>query len=196
MKTKNLLLVGVGGQGVLLASSIISLAAQNSGNDVKMSEVHGMAQRGGVVSTHVRYGEKVYSPLIAVGDADIILAFEAAEALRWSHHLKPEGVLYASPYKLVPPIVSSGRKYSYPENPLNQVRLKVKHMVEVDAFAIAMKLGNPRLANTAMVGALSLHSGIELEHWENAIRKLAPKNTAEPNLLAFHEGRKVAESGA
>ena len=194
MSTKNLLLVGVGGQGVLLASSIISLAAQNSGNDVKMSEVHGMAQRGGVVSTHVRYGDKVYSPLIAAGDADIILAFEAAEALRWCHHLKPDGVLYASPYQLVPPI-ATGKKYNYPEDPLAQVGKKIPNVVTVDAFGIAMKLGNPRLANTALVGALSLHSGIEMENWRKAIEKLAPKKTGPANLKAFDEGRKVAEDG-
>ena len=189
MEIKNLLLVGVGGQGVILASEIIVAAAHHAGMDVKKSEVHGMSQRGGVVSSHVRYGEKVYSPLIESGQADVILAFEAAEALRFTHELKAEGVLYTSPYTLVPPI--AGKKFHYPEDPVAQTKAKVGNTVVLDAEDIAVKLGNPRLANSVFLGALAPNSGIDEEHWEYAINKLAPKKTGPANLEAFRKGREA-----
>ena len=191
---KNLLLVGVGGQGVILASEMICAAAHKAGLDVKKSEVHGMSQRGGVVTSHVRYGEKVYSPLIAAGDADIILAFEAAEALRFAHELKSEGAMYASPYTLVPPI--AGKKHKYPDSPLDQVKSKVKNFVIVDAEKIALELGNVRLANSVFLGALSENSGIPLEAWEWAVQTLAPKKTGPANLEAFRRGRQLVASEA
>ncbi len=181
-----MLLVGVGGQGVVLASEMICAAAHHAGFDVKKSEIHGMSQRGGVVSSHVRYGAKVFSPLVEAGEADIILAFEAAEALRFCHELKPEGVLYASPYTVVPPI--EGKKFHYPDNPLEQADSLVKNLVIVDAETIALKLGNPRLANSVFLGALALNSGIPLASWEWAIEKLAPKKTGPANLKAFRQG--------
>ena len=190
MEIKNLLLVGVGGQGVILASEMICAAAHGAGLDVKKSEVHGMSQRGGVVSSHVRYGEKVYSPLIQTGQADIILAFESAEGLRFTHHLKPGGVIYASPLKIVPPI--AGKKLKYPDNPLETIKSKGCNLVEIDADAIAVKLGNPRLANSVFLGALSENSGIPLEAWEKAVDSLAPKKTGPANLAAFAEGRAAA----
>ena len=131
MDIKNILLVGVGGQGIITASDIICLAAQHAGFDTKKSEVHGMSQRGGVVTSHVRYGEKVYSPLIETGQADVILAFESAEALRFSHELKEEGILFAIPYKLVPP--SAGKERKYPVDPLEKVKAKVKNSYIIDA---------------------------------------------------------------
>lgn len=192
MDIKNLLLVGVGGQGVILASEIIVAAAHHGGMDVKKSEVHGMAQRGGVVSSHVRYGSKVYSPLVESGQADIILAFEAAEALRFCHQLKPGGCLYTAPYTLVPPI--AGKKYKYPEDPIKQTAEKVKNFIVLDAVDIATKLGNPRLANSVFLGALSPNSGISAEHWEYAIGKLAPKKTGPANLEAFRKGLEAVQA--
>jgi indolepyruvate ferredoxin oxidoreductase beta subunit len=189
MDIKNLLLVGVGGQGVILASEMIIAAVHHAGMDVKKSEVHGMSQRGGVVSSHVRYGEKVYSPLVETGQADIILAFEAAEALRFAHELKPEGYLYTSPYTLVPPI--AGKKFHYPDDPISQVIKKVKNAIVIDAVDIALKLGNTRLANSVFLGALSHNSGIDIIDWEYAIEKLAPKKTGPANLEAFRRGREA-----
>jgi indolepyruvate ferredoxin oxidoreductase beta subunit len=191
MNIKNILLVGVGGQGVILASEIICEAAHHSGYDVKKSEVHGMSQRGGVVTSHIRYGDKVFSPLIETGQADVILAFEAAEALRWAHELKPEGIMFATPYTLVPPI--AGKKFKYPDNPLAQVRKRVGKMVEFDAAEVALKLGNIRLANSVFIGALSLHSAIADEHWEHSISKLAPKKTGPANLQAFYKGQELGK---
>jgi len=192
MNIKNLLLVGVGGQGVILASEMIIAAVHHAGMDVKKSEVHGMSQRGGVVSSHVRYGDKVYSPLVETGQADIILAFEAAEALRFAHELKPEGYLYTSPYTLVPPI--AGKKFKYPDNPIAQVKSKVKNTIVIDAVDIAQKLGNTRLANSVFLGALSHNSGIEIADWEFAIEKLAPKKTGPANLEAFRKGREAVQN--
>ena len=189
MEIKNLLLVGVGGQGVILASEIILAAAHHAGMDVKKSEVHGMSQRGGVVSSHVRYGEKVYSPLVESGQADVILAFEAAEALRFSHELKENGVLYTSPYMQVPPI--AGKKFKYPTDPVGETRKKVKNVIVIDAAEIAVSLGNPRLANSVFLGALAPNSGIDEEHWEYAIDKLAPKKTGPANLEAFRKGKEA-----
>jgi indolepyruvate ferredoxin oxidoreductase beta subunit len=148
-----------------------------------------MSQRGGVVTSHIRYGEKVYSPLIETGQADVILAFESAEALRFAHELKPEGIMFATPYILVPPI--AGKKFKYPDNPLEQVKRKVGKLVVLDASDIALKLGNIRLANSVFLGALSLYSGITDEHWKYAIEKLAPKKTGPANLEAFRKGKEM-----
>ena len=192
MDIMNILLVGVGGQGVILASEIMCTAAHNAGLDTKKSEVHGMSQRGGVVTSHIRYGEKVHSPLIENGQADIILAFEAAEALRFCHELKPDGILFAIPYSLVPPI--AGKKLKYPDKPLEQVKAKVKNTIIIDATEIAASLGNIRLANSVVLGAMAPYSGIDDKHWEYAITKLAPKKTGPANLQAFKRGKEVVEN--
>jgi len=194
MDIKNILLVGVGGQGIITASDMICLAAQHAGLDTKKSEVHGMSQRGGVVTSHVRYGTKVYSPLIETGQADMILAFESAEALRFSHEIKPDGYLFAVPFKLVPPSVN--KKISYPADPLAEVKTRVKNTVIIDATEIAVKLGNIRLANSVILGALAVHSGIADEHWKFAIEKRAPKKFVEANLEAFKKGKELAEAVA
>ncbi len=192
MDNKNILLVGVGGQGIITASDIICLAAQHAGLDTKKSEVHGMSQRGGVVTSHVRYGKKVYSPLIEAGQADVILAFEAAEALRFYHELKSEGALFAIPYKLVPPSIS--KKQKYPEDPLGEVQKRVKNTFIVDATEIALKMGNIRLANAVILGMLSEFSGIADEHWEYAIEKRAPQKTVKANIEAFYKGKEAVKS--
>ncbi|RKY79416.1 indolepyruvate oxidoreductase subunit beta [candidate division KSB1 bacterium] len=185
---KNVLIVGVGGQGVLLASEILSSVAVEAGYDAKKSEVHGMSQRGGVVSSHIRFGKKVYSPLINEGDADVILAFEEAEALRWIHFLKDDGVVIVNEYKLVPPIVVT-EKLKYPDDPLKTISKSVSKLISIDAGSEAENLGNPRLVNTILLGILSTTLPIKEEIWIDVIRKRVPKGTEELNVKAFKKGR-------
>ncbi len=185
----NVLIVGVGGQGVVLASRILSEVALKAGLDVKKSEVHGMAQRGGVVSSHVRFGPKVYSPLIPNGETDVILAFERAEGLRWAHELKPDGSMIVNDQKLVPPIAVDP-KYIYPDDAVSQLKSRVKHLRIIDAARIAERLGNPRLANTVLLGALSQSFAFDEDIWRDIISRRVPKGTAEANLQAFEEGKK------
>ena len=185
---KNVLIVGVGGQGVLLASEILSSVAVEAGYDAKKSEVHGMSQRGGVVSSHIRFGKKVYSPLINEGDADVILAFEEAEALRWIHFLKDDGVVIVNEYKLVPPIVVT-EKLKYPDDPLKTISKSVSKLISIDAGSEAENLGNPRLVNTILLGILSTTLPVKEEIWIDVIRKRVPKGTEELNVKAFKKGR-------
>ena len=187
---KNILIVGVGGQGVLLAREILSNTALEAGYDTKKSEVHGMSQRGGVVSSHVRFGEKVFSPLITQGEADIILSFESAEALRWAHFVKSDGIVIVNDYQLIPPLASL-KGYEYPKNPLEKVKKRIKHLQSLDALKIANNLGNPRMVNTILLGTLSASLDIPVTVWEAVIRKRVPKGTEELNLKAFAAGREV-----
>jgi indolepyruvate ferredoxin oxidoreductase beta subunit len=187
-KTVNVLIVGVGGQGVLLASQILSEVALNAGYDVKKSEVHGMSQRGGVVTSHIRFGPKVYSPLIPNGKADVILAFECAEALRWVHELKTDGYMVVNDYKLIPPIAVD-TKYVYPDDAIKQLEDKIKNLKVIDAARISESLGNPRLANTILLGALSRTQDFDLQLWKDVITKRVPKHTVDLNIKAFDEGR-------
>jgi indolepyruvate ferredoxin oxidoreductase beta subunit len=186
--TTNVLIVGVGGQGVLLASEILCEIARIMGLDAKKSEVHGMSQRGGVVTSHVRFGKKVYSPLIPEKEADIILAFEIAEGLRWIDELKEGGTMIASNQRIVPPIVSTG-KFDYPTEIEKRIKEKAHSAKIVDAFAIAKNLGNTRLVNTILLGVLSQSIDLEEEKWLEVIERMAPKNTGEINKKAFLEGR-------
>lgn len=184
----NVLIVGVGGQGVLLASELLTAVAVKAGMDAKKSEVHGMAQRGGVVSSHVRFGEKVYSPLIMEGEVDVILAFEKAEAMRWCHWLKKEGTIIINDYRLIPPIASM-KGYDYPIDPLQTVKGRVNNVRVIDAARIAESLGNPRLVNTVLLGMLSASLHIEEELWEQVIHAGVPDGTQTLNVEAFKQGR-------
>ncbi len=186
--TTNVLIVGVGGQGVLLASEILCEIARVMGLDAKKSEVHGMSQRGGVVTSHVRFGKKIYSPLIPEKEADIILAFEIAEGLRWIDELKESGTMIASNQRIVPPIVSTG-KFDYPAEIEKKIKKKVSGAKIIDAFSIAKNLGNTRLINTILLGVLSQSIDLEEEKWLEVIERMAPKNTGEINKKAFLEGR-------
>ncbi len=186
--TTNVLIVGVGGQGVLLASEILCEIARVMGLDAKKSEVHGMSQRGGVVTSHVRFGKKVYSPLIPEKEADIILAFEIAEGLRWIDELKESGTMIASNQRIVPPIVSTG-KFDYPAEIEKKIKKKVSGAKIIDAFSIAKNLGNTRLINTILLGVLSRSIDLEEEKWLEVIERMAPKKTGEINKKAFLEGR-------
>ena len=185
----NILIVGVGGQGVLLASELLSEAALESGYDVKKSEVHGMAQRGGVVNSHVRIGDKIHSPLISAGNVDVILAFEQAEAQRWVHYLKDTGTIIVNRFELIPPIASM-KGFNYPADAIGSIKKRVKNVKVINAVQTAERLGNLRLINTILLGVLSLSLNISLETWEKVIHQWVPKGTEELNIKAFFEGRK------
>ncbi|MDX9857200.1 MAG: indolepyruvate oxidoreductase subunit beta [candidate division Zixibacteria bacterium] len=196
--TQNILIVGVGGQGVLLASEIISAAAMNGGLDVKKSEVHGMSQRGGVVSSHVRLGPRVYSPVIEYGQADILMAFEQAEGLRAIDWMRSDGVAVISLTRLVPAIVTSSKAFHYPEDPIADMRRKAKHVIAVSADKIAAELGNPRLVNTILLGVCSNYMPFPTELWQDMIRMKVKDRFVDINLQAFARGRevKLAAAGA
>jgi indolepyruvate ferredoxin oxidoreductase beta subunit len=191
---KNILIVGTGGQGVLLASELLSEAAVASGYDAKKSEVHGMSQRGGVVSSHVRIGKKVYSPIIPYGQADIILSFEQAEGLRALDWLAPSGKIIISTTRLVPPIANFG-KFSYPADPAAEIRKKTKNLIVVEADKVALELGNIRLVNTILLAVASPFIGFEKKVWEEAIRKMVKPKFVDLNLKAFARGYELAGSG-
>ncbi|MBI5163132.1 MAG: indolepyruvate oxidoreductase subunit beta [Magnetospirillum sp.] len=150
----NILVCGIGGQGVMTAAEILSQTAIAKGFDVKKSEVAGMAQRGGVVTSHVRFGRKVYSPVITPGTADILVAFEVAEGSRWADMLRPGGVAMVNTIRLTPPVVSIGL-FSYPDDPVAQMRAAGVTVHDFDAGAIARDLGDLRLVNTIMLGAIA-----------------------------------------
>lgn len=187
-KTTNILIVGVGGQGVLLASEVLSEAAMRSNLDVKKSEVHGMSQRGGVVSSHIRIAEKVHSPLIDHGNADFLMAFETAEGLRALDWLKPDGIVISSLTRLVPPITTTG-DFNYPDDPAEMIRGKIKNAKILDADKIAMELGNPRLVNTILLGVLSTSLDMSEEIWIETIERRVPKKFVDLNLEAFKAGQ-------
>ena len=150
----NVLVVGIGGQGVMTAAEIIATCAIAQGHDAKKTEVAGMAQRGGVVTSHVRFGNKVLSPVIVEGDADILLGFEAAEAMRWGNHLKDNGVALVNDFKVPPPVVTLGL-FDYPQDPIGELIAAGVDVRSFDAASIARELGNLRLVNTVMLGAIA-----------------------------------------
>ena len=194
--TTNILVVGIGGQGVMTASEILSEAAISQGFEVKKTEVAGMSQRGGVVSSHVRFGPRVLSPEIAPGEADILLGFEAAEAMRWSHYLRPNrdetgGVAMINRLRLTPPIVSLGL-FDYPDDPVAAVRQQGFEVHDFDAGAIARELGDLRLVNTIMMGAIADHLPFSAKTLKDCIvTRFASKKhgMAELNAKAFDLGQ-------
>ncbi len=187
----SILIVGVGGQGVLLASEIVSEVAMAAGLDIKKSEVHGMAQRGGVVSSHVRIGSKVYSPTIEYGQADLIIAFEQAEGLRALDWMKSDGVAIVSTTTLVPAIVTSSKDFTYPEDAVADMKRKADRVIAVPADKIAAELGNPRLVNTILMGVMSNYLPFELDMWTDVIRRKVKERFVDVNIAAFNRGREV-----
>ncbi|MDG4560750.1 MAG: indolepyruvate oxidoreductase subunit beta [Candidatus Competibacter sp.] len=192
----NILVVGIGGQGVMTAAEMLARTALNQGYDVKKTEVAGMAQRGGVVSSHVRFGPKIYSPQIDPGEADLLIGFEAAEALRWLPYLRPTGVAMVNTLRLAPPVVSVGL-YDYPADPISEL---VQAGIEVHAFdagAIATELGNAKLVNTIMLGAISDYLPFSAAMLRDCIiegfRAYKPK-LAEINAQAFDTGREAGHA--
>jgi indolepyruvate ferredoxin oxidoreductase beta subunit len=192
-KVTNVLIVGVGGQGVILASEILTEVAMRSGLDAKKSEVHGMAQRGGAVSSHVRFGTKVYSPLIAVGDADVLLAFEALEAVRWAHFTNKSSKILANDVRLIPTTAFLSKGTTYPDDPFAELEKSGYHADKIPADQIAKDLGNVRLANTILLGALSKHLDISEKIWLETIEARVPIKTIELNRKAFQRGRSYGD---
>ena len=186
---KNVLLVGVGGQGTILVGKILSTGLVNAGYDVKMSEVHGMAQRGGSVSNQVRYGKKVHSPIIGKGQADILLSFETMEALRWLEYLKPGGKAVVNDYQIPSAPILMG-KQDYPEGVLEIVKAKADTTV-IKAAEIAEGLGNAKTMNVVLFGALVKAMKLTDIDWEAAIKSSVRANAVDVNLLAFRKGMEV-----
>jgi indolepyruvate ferredoxin oxidoreductase beta subunit len=190
MKTTNVLIVGVGGQGIILASEILSEVAMQAGMDVKKSEVHGMSQRGGVVTSHVRFGPEVFSPLIPQGSADIILAYESAEGLRWCHQLRKNGTIIINTQRLIPPSALLNNN-SYPMDAIERIRTRGYETIEVDVAEICKELGNPRLGSTVLLGTLSTKLSFPETLWYQVIKLWVPRGTEEINIKAFQRGRDV-----
>jgi len=186
-KEANILFVGVGGQGTISASNLLSAALIELGYDVKMSEVHGMAQRGGSVSTQVRYGEKVYSPLIEKGTADYIMSFEKSESLRWIGFLKEEGKVISSLHEIRPYLVNVGKEV-YPENSLSELKEKGIDVISLDAQEKAIALGNGKAANMILLGILTKELGLSQELLERLIKQYFKPQLQEVNLKALNEG--------
>ncbi len=182
--TVSVLLVGVGGQGIISAAQVLAEAALDAGYDVKTSEVHGMAQRGGSVQSMVRWGEEVFSPLIPEGEAHYLLAFEMLEGLRHVRFLVPEGVMILNRVRIDPLPVLAGAA-EYPQGIDALLTEKLPGTVVLDAAAIAEEAGNRRAAGAAMLGALSSHLEFSPDIWEHALRANVPKKALEANLRAF-----------
>jgi indolepyruvate ferredoxin oxidoreductase beta subunit len=191
-KVTNILLSGVGGQGAILASNILAHVFVEAGYDVKKSEVHGMSQRGGDVTTHFRYGKKVYSPLIKYGDVDFLLGFELLEALRYINYCKDTAKIIINDQKILPPAVNLGLA-QYPENIQNTFKKYFKSNVHIiKGQELALKLGNTQAANVVLVGAFSkFFPEIKKESWDSALNDLLPKKILDLNLKAFMEGEQA-----
>ena len=185
-ETKNIMIVGVGGQGTLLTSRILGGITLDAGYDVKLSEVHGMAQHGGSVVTYVRYGSNVAEPIVEEGQADVLIAFERLEALRYAHFLKKGGVLIVNDQRIDPITVVTGAA-QYPADILDTLRAKYK-VISADASAEALKLGNSRVFNTIIIGMAAAHMDFEKEAWLKVIEKTVPPKTVAINLAAFEVG--------
>ncbi len=183
---KNILLVGVGGQGTILASKILSSGLVMAGFDVKMSEVHGMSQRGGNVSTQIRFGEKVYSPIIGKGEADLIVAFEKMEALRWLEYLKKGGKMVINDYEIPSAPILMG-KVAYPQGIIEELAAKADISV-FKAAEIATGLGNSKMMNVVLLGALVKALNVPGIDWEQVIKDNVKANFADLNIKAFNMG--------
>lgn len=187
---KNILFSGVGGQGILLASELTAASLLSAGYDVKKSEVHGMAQRGGSVTAQLRYGTKVYSPLIEPGCADIQMAFEEMEAVRYLPYLHQGSIVIVNTQHILPPSVANGQA-TYPENVLDELIKRNIQVIAVDAFSIAREAGEVRTANVALVGALSVHLPVDEAVFEEIIEARVPERFRAENMKAFAAGREA-----
>ena len=184
--TKNIMIVGVGGQGTLLTSRIIGKTAMRMGLDVKISEVHGMAQRGGSVVTFVRFGEQVFEPVVEEGQADVIIAFERLEAMRYAHYLKKDGVLVVNDCRIDPMTVVIGAA-QYPDNVIENLQ-KNNNVYRIDGQSIARELGNNKVLNSVVLGYSAAFIGFDKDTWLQTVADTVPQKTVELNKLAFHRG--------
>ncbi len=190
MEIKSVMICGVGGQGILLASDLLSQTMLETGMDVKKSEVHGMSQRGGTVVSSIRYGEKVFSPLIGKGDVDILLAFEKLEGLRQLEFLKENGIVIINDFAIVPLPVACGLT-EYPEDVISVIKNAVPDAVIVDGLSLAKKAGNARSMNIVLLGLLAKKLKIDRTLWYSVIKKRVPKKTWKVNKRAFDLGYKA-----
>ncbi len=193
-KITNVLIVGVGGQGVIMVSKVLALLCQRQGFEVKQSEVHGMAKRGGAVFSHVRFGSAVHSPTIPEGEADVLVALEWAEGMRWLEQLNPEtGTFISDTHKIVPPFACRNRSENqaevYSRETPAEIIGKVAQGYALDASGIATELGNERVANTILLGILSTVFDFDEDTWTNIIAKFVPKHSIDLNKTAFLTGR-------
>jgi indolepyruvate ferredoxin oxidoreductase beta subunit len=184
----NILLVGVGGQGILLASEILSEAAMLAGFDVKKSEIHGMSQRGGSVVSHVRYGTEVFSPIVPEGEGDILFGFELMETCRSLPLIKPGGTVVANDLQISPPSVLMGQE-TYPADLVLRIQDHFPDFLLVDGQKIARDAGNVRAANTVLLGAVSKRLDIQEDFWMKALEKMVPTKAVDVNKTAFMVGR-------
>ncbi len=196
----NVLIVGVGGQGVIMVSKVLAMLCQSHGYEVKQSEVHGMAKRGGGVFSHVRFGASVWSPTIPEGEADVLLALEWAEALRWINYMNPEtGTFIADTQRIVPPFAcrarGRGEEAMYAPQVPEEVMAQIRTGYAMDATSIAEDLGNLKAANTVLLGALSTSLEFPVEDWLSVIRDFVPPKSIDINMAAFAAGRSWAEAG-
>ena len=182
------MVAGVGGQGVILASDIMSEVFMEAGFDVKKSEVHGMAMRGGIVTSHFRFGKKVYSPLIKEGEVDLLFAFEQLEGLRWINHLRANGKIIMNDHKVNPPIVNLG-EMEYPKDIPEKIRSKFNGFYLVKGTEIALQMGDARAANVVLLGAISKFFEVGADLWLSTILKYLPAKVHELNRKAFAAGR-------
>ncbi len=192
----NVLIVGVGGQGVILVSKVLARLAQRQGLQVKQSEVHGMAKRGGSVFSHVRFGAEVWAPAIPAGEADVVVALEWAEGLRWLPHLRPGGVFIVDVKKIVPPFACMDRRHgavpAYPRHSMEEILGEVPDSFALDASGVAGELGNEKAANTVLLGVLSTALDLPEDEWREVITEFVPAKTRELNERAFRSGREWA----
>lgn len=184
---KNILLVGVGGQGTLLVSKILSEGLMEAGYDVKMSEIHGMSQRGGSVSTHIKFGKKVNSPVIAEGEADILVSFEQVEALRALPYLKKGGMLVVNDHQMYSMPIITGEQ-DYPEGVIEYLKELIPDTLCLDAGAIAEELGNIKAQNVVLLGAMIKKLGLNEIDWPAIIARMVPEKFKELNLKAYEAG--------
>jgi indolepyruvate ferredoxin oxidoreductase beta subunit len=187
-KITNVLLVGVGGQGILLASEILAETFMLAGFDVKKSEIHGMSQRGGSVVSHVRFGREVFSPTVPEGEGDILFGFELLETYRALPLLRPSGAVVANDYRIAPPAVLLGQA-SYPDDLAARMRARFPDFLLVDGLHLAQQAGDVRAANTVLLGAVAKRLPIDDEVWQQALQNMVPKKALEVNRKAFQMGR-------
>jgi len=193
-QTTNVLVAGVGGQGVILASDIMSEVFMEAGYDVKKSEIHGMAMRGGIVTSHFRFGKKVYSPLIKEGEVDILFAFEQLEGLRWINHLRPNGKILMNDNKVNPPVVNLG-EMEYPKSIPEIIQSKFKNFYLIKGTEIALQAGDIRAANVVLLGAMSKLFTIQDSLWLDTLLGHLPPKVHDLNRKAFAAGREQIKGG-
>lgn len=193
-KTTNILIVGVGGQGILLSADILSMLLVDNGYDVKQAEIHGMSQRGGSVHSMVRYGKEIASPLISRGEVDYLLAYEELEALRWAPFVRPKGIVIVNAQRIAPAPVALGVA-AYPDNPVGRLKSTFKKTTLIEANILGKQAGNIRAANMVMLGALAGGMPFDKNRWEEVIAHRVPPKTLDVNIRAFELGWEAEHGG-